>query len=375
MPISSGPSHAARRCRYVSDVMNVEGLSPDEQRRAARVARRYAFKANEYYLGLIDWDDPDDPIRHLIVPHPDELADWGQLDPSNEAANRVARGVQHKYRDTVLLLCNQTCGAFCRYCFRKRLFIRGNDEVSRNVEAGLDYIEQHDEVTNVLLTGGDPLMLGTPRLLDIIDRLRDIPHVRIIRIGSKMPAFNPWRILDDDALVQGLARCSRPENRIYLMAHFDHPAELTEAAARAIDRLIRSGIICVNQCPIVKGVNDNADVLLELFRELSFIGCPQYYVFQGRPTAGNAPYEVPLVHSYQVFEAAKRQCSGLAKRARLVMSHASGKIEMVGLDDRHIYLHYHRARNPADEGRFMVFRRNDDAFWLDDLEPAGNEYA
>jgi len=351
--------------------MNVEGLPPNEREQAARVAERYAFKANEYYLGLVNWDEPDDPIRHLIVPHPDELADWGQLDASNEAANRVARGVQHKYRDTVLLLCNQTCGGFCRYCFRKRLFIRGNDEVSRNVDAGLDYIEQHDEVTNVLLTGGDPLMLGTPRLLDIIERLREIPHVRIIRIGSKMPAFNPWRILDDGDLVRGLARFSRPENRIYLMAHFDHPQELTEPAVASLDRLIRAGVVCVNQCPIVRGVNDDADVLLELFRELSFAGCPQYYLFQGRPTAGNAPYEVPLVRSYQVFEAAKRGCSGLAKRARLVMSHASGKIEVLGIDAERIYLRYHRARHRADRGRFMIRRRNDDAFWLDDLEPVG----
>ena len=369
MPLSQGSQHAARRCRTLSDVTKVEGLPPSQRAVAARVAARYAFRANEYYLGLIDWDDPDDPIRHLIIPHPHELADWGRLDASNEAANRVARGVQHKYKDTVLLLCNQTCGGFCRYCFRKRLFIRGNDEVSRNVDDGLNYIAAHPRVTNVLLTGGDPLMLGTTRLLQIVQRLRDIPHVRIIRIGSKVPAFNPWRILDDDELVEGLARCSTPENRIYLMAHFDHPRELTEAAVEAIDRLLTAGIVCANQCPVVKGVNDSSGALLELFRALSFIGCPQYYVFQGRPTAGNEPYEVPLVRAYQIVEAAKRHCSGLAKRARFVMSHASGKIEMVGLDSRHIYLRYHRARRAADKGRFMVFRRDDDAFWFDDLEP------
>lgn len=368
MTLLSGDPRIAPPSKYVTDVERLDGLSSVECEQAARVASRYAFRANEYYLKLIDWRDPADPIRHLVVPHPGELADWGDLDASNEAANTVARGVQHKYPRTVLLLCNETCGIFCRYCFRKRLFIRGNHEVSRHVDAGLDYIAGHPEVTNVLLTGGDPLMLGTRRLADIIARLRAIPHVRIIRIGSKMPAANPWRILDDGDLVDVLSAASTPRRRVYLMAHFDHPRELTESAIEAIDRLTAAGVICVNQCPVIRGVNDNSDVLADLFRKLSFIGCPQYYLFQGRPTAGNQPYEVPLVRSYELFEEAKRHCSGLAKRARLVMSHASGKIEVVGMDRRHIYLHYHRARRREDRGRFVVCRRDDEAFWLDDLE-------
>jgi len=116
-------------------------------------------------------------------------------------------------------------------------------------------------------------------------------------------------------------------------------------------------------------VNDSGPVLARLFRELSYVGCPPYYVFQGRPTAGNQPYETPLVRSYRIMEMAKRHCSGLAKRARLVMSHASGKIEMVGLDDKRIYLRYHRAKSRHDRGRFMVFHRDDEAFWLDQLRP------
>ncbi|NLX60769.1 MAG: KamA family radical SAM protein [Phycisphaerae bacterium] len=354
---------------YLTDPRQLVGLSPAQREAAARVAEKYAFRANAYYLGLIDWNDPDDPIRHLIVPHGDELADWGDLDASNEAANTVAPGVQHKYPRTVLLLCTQTCGGFCRYCFRKRLFMRDNRETARNLETGLDYIARTPKVTNVLLTGGDPLMLSTGRLAAILERLRAIPHVRIIRIGSKMPAFNPWRILDDDELVEMLGRFSTPENRLYLMTHFDHPRELTEPATEALDRLVRAGVICANQCPIVRGVNDSGPVLARLFRELSYVGCPPYYVFQGRPTAGNQPYETPLVRSYRIMEMAKRHCSGLAKRARLVMSHASGKIEMVGLDDKRIYLRYHRAKSRHDRGRFMVFHRDDEAFWLDQLRP------
>jgi KamA family protein len=269
----------------------------------------------------------------------------------------------------VLLLVNEVCGAYCRYCFRKRLFMDDNDEASIDVSGGLAHIRSDPKVTNVLLTGGDPLIMSTRRILEVIGALREIPHVQIIRIGTKMPAFNPWRILDDPELVEGLSGYSTPEKRVYVMAHFDHPRELTEPAVKGMDVLIRAGVICVNQNPLLRGINDDPDVLAELYRRLSFIGVPPYYLFQGRPTAGNEPYEVPIVEGYHIFEAAKKQISGLAKRARFAMSHETGKIEIVGVDDHHIYLRYHRAKKPADEGRFMIYHRNDSAYWLDQLEP------
>ena len=359
------------KIRYVADVSKLEQVPPEMRETMKQVAERYAFRANDYYLGLIDWNDPNDPIRRLVVPDPREMVDWGRLDASNEQAVTVARGVQHKYPHTVLLLVNEVCGAYCRYCFRKRLFIAGNDETSLDISAGLDYIRRNPQVTNVLLTGGDPLIMSTRRILQIIEQLRAIPHVQIIRIGTKMPAFNPWRILDDPELVEGLSRFSTAEKRIYVMAHFDHPRELTEPAIAGIDMLLRAGVICVNQCPLVRGINDDSRVLAELFRKLSFIGCPQYYVFQGRPTAGNEPYELPIVAGYEIFEEAKRRVSGLAKRVRFAMSHESGKIEIAGVDESFMYLRYHRAKDPANEGRFMVFHRDDDAYWLDQLVPVG----
>ncbi len=360
------------KVKYIRDVSKLDRIPPEMRETMQRVSERYVFRANDYYLGLIDWNDPEDPIRNLVVPSERELLPWGKLDASNEGSVTVGRGVQHKYPHTVLLLVNEICGAYCRYCFRKRLFIDGNDETSLDISAGLDYIRAHPEVTNVLLTGGDPLIMSTRRILQIIEQLRAIPHVQIIRIGTKMPAFNPWRILDDDALVEGLGRFSTPEKRIYLMAHFDHPRELTEPALAGLDALVRAGVICVNQCPLIRGVNDDADVLAELFRKLSGAGCPQYYLFQGRPTAGNEPYELPIVAGYDLFEAAKRQVSGLAKRVRFAMSHETGKIEIVGVDEDFIYLRYHRAKNPANEGRFMVFHRNDSAYWLEQLDPVEN---
>ncbi len=355
--------------KYIRDLKNIDAIPEEYRVRLEKVAERYVFRANDYYLGLINWDDPNDPIKQLIIPREEELTSWGELDASNEEAVTVARGVQHKYPHTVLLLCNEVCGAYCRYCFRKRLFMDENDEVTNDVSAGVEYIRNHPDVTNVLLTGGDPLLMSTRRLVDIFEQLRQIPHVRIIRIGSKMPAFDPWRVLTDEKLQEAFRKYSTPTKRIYLMAHFDHPRELTDVAIEGIDAFIKSGVICVNQCPIVKGVNDSAEVLTELYQKLAWIGCPPYYLFQGRPTAGNEPYEVPIVRAWSIFHEAIRKGSGLARRAKFAMSHETGKIEILAVDEQYIYMRYHRAKDEANRGKFMVFKRDDEAYWLDQLEP------
>ena len=363
------PPAGAKRVKYVRRLDQVPNIPADVRERLEPVTQEYVFRANNYYLTLIDWDDPDDPIRQLIIPREEELRDWGKLDASNEQSVTVAHGVQHKYIDTVLLLCNEVCGAYCRYCFRKRLFMDDNDEVTNDVSAGLAYIADHPEVTNVLLTGGDPLLMSTRRLVEIFDALRGIEHVQIIRIGSKMPAFDPWRVQRDEELQAAFRKYSTPQQRIYLMAHFDHPRELTPEAIDGIDTCIRNGVICVNQCPMIRGINDDPYTLAEMYEKLSFIGCPPYYLFQGRPTAGNEPYEVPMVEGWQIFQRALSLGSGLARRARFVMSHESGKVEILGVDDDHIYLRYHQAKNPDDLGRFFVRKRDDQAYWLDQLDP------
>ncbi len=357
------------KTRYVTNTDRIPDIPEADRALLKKVSERYVFRANDYYLKLIDWKDPKDPIKQLIIPREEELNDWGELDASNELASTPLNGVQHKYLDTVLLLCNEVCGAYCRYCFRKRLFMNDNDEVSFDTQPGIDYIRNHPEVTNVLLTGGDPLILGTRRLTQIIEQLRTIPHVNIIRLGSKMPAFNPWRLLDDKPLQDLLRKHSTPQKRIYLMAHFDHPRELTDAAIEGLNCFQECGVVIINQCPLIKGINDDAEVLADMWKKLSFIGVPPYYLFQGRPTAGNEPYEVPLVEGYHIFEEAKRRVSGLAKRARYAMSHETGKVEIVGVDQKHIYMKYHRAKYLEDQSRFMVFHRDDRAYWLDQLRP------
>ena len=358
--------------KYITNIEQIEQIPKAEREKLKAVADTHSFRVSEYYLGLIDWNDPADPIRRLVIPNLAELTNWGHLDASNEAANTVVQGVQHKYPDTALLLCNEACGSYCRYCFRKRLFMNDNEEAVKDIGPGLDYVREHPEISNVLLTGGDPLLLSTGRLTDMIESIRAIDHVQIIRLGTKMTAFNPWRILDDAPLLELLSTHSTPYKRIYFMNHFDHPRELTDPVIECLDKLIRAGVILTNQCPLVAGINDDPEVLSELFRKLSWIGCPPYYLFQGRPIAGNEPFKVPIVRGWEIFREALRHGAGLARRARFAMSHETGKIEILAVDDKHIYLRYHRAKDANLRGRFLVYERDDNACWLDDLVPVGD---
>jgi len=358
-----------KRIKYITDIDKIKQLTPDEKNALRKVSSRYPLRVNNYYLNLINWDDPNDPIRRLVLPHKDELLEWGSLDCSNEKKNTVSNGVQHKYSSTVLLLVSEVCFSLCRYCFRKRLFLKGNKETTNSVEEGLQYIRNHPEVDNVLLTGGDPLTLTTEKLGYIIGQIRRIEHVKVIRIGSKMPSFNPYRILNDDSLVEMLKNYSEQSRRIYLICHFDHPHELTPQSREAVRRIIDAGIICLNQNPIIRGISDSPAVLKKLWKELTYMGVSQYYVFQNRPTIGNASYAVPIVEAYHKIEKAKAACSGLVKRVKYVMSHASGKVEVVGVDSKHIFLKYHQALKDQDTQRLLICQRDDNATWLDQLKP------
>ena len=352
--------------RYISSLDEVAGISAEERARLARVTDLFAFRSNDYYLSLIDWNDPKDPIRRLIIPTLEELEPWGRLDPSSEHLYTQAPGLQHKYQETALLLVSDLCGGFCRYCFRKRLFIEDAREVNKDFSGGLAYIRDHPRITNVLLTGGDPLILETGRLQEIFGRLREIEHVRIIRIGTKMPAYNPYRIINDPGLLDVIGEFSQDERHIYIMAQFNHPRELTDAACRAVALLQDAGAVIMNQTPLIRGINDEPAVLSRLLGRLSFIGVNPYYVFQCRPTTGNRPFAIPVEESYRIFEQARATCSGLSKQARFVMSHATGKIEVVGMTGGLTYFKYNQAADPADIGRFMVYRGNPEAYWFDD---------
>lgn len=354
------------RPRYVNKLDQVQGLSDQERQELQPVAEKFAFRTNEYYQSLIDWNDPDDPIRRIVMPDIQELDEFGELDASNEHSYTVRKGLEHKYDDTALLLVNNVCGAYCRFCFRKRLFTDGNDEVTNDITDAVAYIEQHPEINNVLLSGGDPLIMSTGKLTKIIKQLRDIQHVRIIRIGTKMTAFDPYRILNDPSLLEMLSEYSLPDRKIFVMAHFNHPRELTEPALKGLQLLQKAGAITVNQSPLIRGVNDKPEIIAELFGKLSFNGVVPYYLFLCRPTSGNEPYMVPVERGLEIFEEARRRLAGIAKQARLCMSHRTGKVEVVGKMDNKIIFRYHRAPNPLDCGRVMIFDSDPSAGWLDD---------
>jgi KamA family protein len=245
----------------------------------------------------------------------------------------------------------------------------------QDIPEAIKYVRQHSEITNVLLTGGDPLALKTSELENIIRQLRTIDHVEIIRIGTKMPAFNPFRILDDPTLPEMIETYSTRHKKIYIMTHFVHPRELTEPAVNSIHLLQKAGAMIANQTPLIRGLNDDPQVLAELLGKLSYIGAVPYYIFQCRPSLGNKPYTVPIEEGYQIVEQAKALLSGLAKRLRFVMSHSTGKIEIVGITENRVYLKYHRAADDADSGRFFALKSNPNACWLDDYDEVIRDYA
>ncbi len=370
----NGNGHQKPRSpKYLTRLEQIPQLDSDEREQLEKVNEQFVFRSNEYYQSLIDWDDPEDPIRRIIMPDVQELDDWGQLDASNEEKYTKVKGLEHKYTSTALLLVNEVCAAYCRFCFRKRLFMNENEEVTKDVSDGLEYIREHPEVTNVLLTGGDPMIMSTSKLEPIIQKIREIDHVKIIRIGTKIPAFNPYRIINDPSLHEMIRTYSTGEKKIYIMAHFNHPNELTPVAVKGLNMLMQSGAIVVNQTPMIRGVNDDPEVLAELFNRLSFIGIPPYYVFLCRPTLGNQPFAIPVEEGYEIFEQARSFCSGLAKRARLVMSHETGKVEVVGMSDSQIFFKYNRAADIENDAKFLVFDSNPDAYWFDDYEEAQME--
>ncbi|MFB4158377.1 KamA family radical SAM protein [Geomicrobium sp. JSM 1781026] len=358
--------------KYITNIDKIAEIPEAEREKLKKITDKFVFRVNDYYLGLIDWQDPNDPIKNLVIPNEQELSEYGRWDASDEDTNYVVPGCQHKYETTALLICSEVCGAYCRYCFRKRLFRNDVKEAMNDVDPGLEYIRNHPEINNVLLTGGDPMILATKKLRYIIEELRAIPHVKIIRIGSKLPVFNPMRIYEDEELLALFREYSTPENRIYVMAHVNHPREITEEARKGFQALHDAGVIVVNQTPVLKGINDNPDDLAELLDKLSWAGVTPYYFFINRPVAGNNDFVLTLKEAYEAVEEAKARTSGLGKRIRLSMSHTSGKIEILAIEDGKAYLKYHQSRD-GNYGKFMVLDCPDNAAWFDDL-PGNEDY-
>jgi lysine 2,3-aminomutase len=363
--------------RRISDLPE---LGRDEASALELVTREFEFRVPKYYAALIDWTNPNDPLRKIILPNVEEILSDLDLDPSDEAENTLVHGLQHKYKSTALLLVNDVCAAYCRFCFRKRFTLATSvqhhivpaqqlglyeNETSFEVGEAIAYIADHKEINNVLITGGDPLMLSLGRLEKIVKTLREISHVKIIRIGTKVPAFDPNTI--SDALLDMLASYVHQDRRIYLMMHFNHPRELTHHVLKLIDRILVRGIIVCNQTPLLRGVNDNAQVLVSLLNLLADGGITPHYIFQCRPTKGNEPYMMTIQKGLQIVSAVRAQLSGLAKRFRYVASHATGKIEIIGHSGENMVFRYHEAKYPGDEDRVFMLPSSNPIYWFDPI--------
>lgn len=358
------------KINYVNEISSIPQLYEWEIGGLAKVAAKFPFMSNAYYLGLINWDDARDPIRRLIIPSRTEIddSDWGLIDASNEYSYQVVPGIQHKYADSALFLTTDQCFGRCRYCFRKRLFLSsGKYELLDKYDVAINYIKEHSEIDNVILSGGDPLTLSTKTLRHIISKLRQIEHLKIIRIGTKSLAFYPRRIIDDPSLLKLISEYSSPERRLYFMLHFSHPNEITDEAMEAVRVLLQAGAILYNQTPLVRGVNDDSKIIANLCNKLSYIGVTPYYFFQMRPTIGNKPFAIPLTEACQIFSESQRNLSGIAKTARLIMSHESGKIEIIELDESTIYFKQHRSPRSEECSQLMIAARNDNGYWLEDF--------
>ena len=398
-----------------------------ERRRLAMraVAHVLPFRSNRYVVDeLIDWDNiPDDPIFQLSFPQP------GMLEPSDlarimmllrEGATRQAirpvadairlklnphpagqidhnvprlrgeplPGLQHKYRETVLFFParGQTCHAYCTYCFRWAQFVglQGLKFAQRETEAFHDYLREHDEVSDVLFTGGDPMIMRAWHLRTYIEPLlgEGFEHIRHIRIGTKALAFWPRKFVSDpdaDELLRLFEDVVSSGKHLAFMAHFTHPRELdTPMVRRAIERIRSTGAVIRTQAPLVRHINDSPDTWADMWRKQVALGAIPYYMFVERDTGPKGYFELPLARAHEIYSDAFRQVSGLARTVRgPSMSATPGKVLVLGTQRVHgqkvFVLSFLRGRERDWVGRPFFARFDPKATWLDDLEPAFGE--
>ena len=396
---------------------------PERDRDVLRaVAHVLPFRVNGYVLDeLIDWSAiPDDPMYQLTIPQPGMLAredlatmvDLVRADaPAAELADAARaiqhrmnphpagqlslnvptldgerlEGMQHKYRETVLFFPTpgQTCHAYCTYCFRWAQFV-GLDELkfaSREAVGLTRYLSAHEEVSDVLFTGGDPMVMKTKVLRRYVEPLLepDLEHVQTIRVGTKAPAYWPYRFVTDgdaDDLLRLFEEVVAAGKHLAVMAHFSHPRELETPVAEAAIRRIRStGAVVRCQAPLIRRVNDDADVWARMWTKQVRLGAVPYYLFVERDTGPKHYFEVPLARALEIFTDAYRRCSGLGRTVRgPSMSATPGKVLVRGratIGDEEVFvLEMVQGRDPSWANRVFFARFDPDAVWLDQLRPA-----
>ncbi|GHH24502.1 KamA family radical SAM protein [Streptomyces rubradiris] len=429
MTVESGTARTMRMRAVpgarLATLPQVQRLDPAVRRDIRVVSSVLPFKVNNYVLDeLIDWDRaPDDPLYRLtfpdrgMLPQPvfDEIAALIDRDAGREelraavnqarlslnphpgdqlqanvpqGENGALNGLQHKYRETVLVFPGQgqTCHAYCGYCFRWAQFI-GVAELKQAVsgpEQALGYLSGHPEVSDVLFTGGDPMIMSTERLRAYVTPLLEprFEHIRNIRFGTKALSYWPYRFTtDDDAdeLLRLLERATSLGRHVAVMAHFSHYNELeTEACREAIRRIRDTGAVIRAQAPLVRHVNDDPAVWARMWRTMTNLGVVPYYMFVERDTGASQYFELPLRRAVSVYRDAISAVSGLERTARgPVMSASPGKVVLDGtarIAGQDVFCcRFLQARDPDWVGRPFFAKLDEHAVWFDDLKPAFDE--
>jgi KamA family protein len=351
----------------VEQLANYVDLSSNEKEQLEQVVQVHPMRVSPYYMSLINWNDPHDPIRKMVVPSFEELNLEGFYDTSGEAENTKMPGLQHKYAETALILATNRCATYCRHCFRKRLVGLPTDEIIKRFEDAAEYIENHSEINNVLISGGDPLVLNNEVIERFLETLTAIDHLSFIRFGSRTPVTLPSRLSDPELLAL-FKKYSQMDKRLYVVTQFNHPREITPQSVNAVSKLINAGVLLSNQTVLLRGVNHDPDTLATLMNRLVSIGVAPYYVFQCRPVKRVKRYfQVPMCEGVRIVEKAKTDCNGHSKRFKYVMSHKTGKVEILGIMNGEIYFKYHEAKDRENLGVMFKRRVDEKAGWLDDF--------
>jgi lysine 2,3-aminomutase len=282
-------------------------LSDEERAGLAAADGLFRVGVTPYYASLMDPDRPECPIRRQAIPSPWEArtAPGEMTDPLGEDSHNPAPRIFHKYPDRVLLMVVDRCAIYCRHCNRRRI-VGGDDPPTANeLDAALDYIARTPRVRDVLLSGGDPLLLATRKLEGILARLRAIPHVEIIRIGTRVPVVLPMRV--DDELTSMLRRF----HPLFINTHFNHPVELTAEARSACERLVDAGIPVGNQTVLLRGINSSVRCMRALMRGLLRMRVRPYYLFQGDTVAGTDHLRTPVEEAIAIMDGMRGWMTGM----------------------------------------------------------------
>lgn len=312
--------------RHVCDLALLP-LSPAERGAAQQAAENHKVRIPKAYLDLIDWNDPADPIRAQVIPSTDELVEQeGELDDpiADHEFSPVPR-LTHRHADRVLLFPTYQCAVYCRFCFRKEsLTSIGRGYTREALEPALAYIADHPEIREVILTGGDPLSLPDKALAEIRAGIEAIPHVRLLRIHTRVPVALPSRI------TPGLVAALQGRLMVTVVTHFNHPREITDAAEAACRIMRHAGFVLLNQSVLLKGVNDSVEVLEELCRELMYrLGVKPYYLHHGDLARGMAHRRTTIAEGQALAGALRRLLSGICNPTYVIdLPDGGGKVPL-----------------------------------------------